>query len=64
MNSDSGPKSQTLPIRIFSMTKKRVKPDMYALSSLIFISVLILLLLINVIQERGEKKKNNKLVSH
>ncbi|MPN28687.1 Sulfate transport system permease protein CysW [bioreactor metagenome] len=54
----SGPKWQTLPIRIFSMTKKRVKPDMYALSTIIFIVILLLLILINVSQARGEKKKN------
>ncbi|MGI6744931.1 MAG: Inner membrane ABC transporter permease protein YdcV [Firmicutes bacterium ADurb.Bin300] len=53
----SGPTSQTLPIRIFSMTKKRVTPDMYALSSLIFITVLVLLILVNISQVRGEKKK-------
>ena len=29
---------------IYSMTKKRVTPDMYALSTLIFVSILILLL--------------------
>lgn len=55
----SGPTSQTLPIRIFSMTKKRVTPDMYALSSLIFIVVLLLLILVNVSQVRGEKKKKS-----
>ena len=36
----NGPSFQTLPIYIFSMTKKRVKPDMYALSTLMFISIL------------------------
>ncbi len=55
----SGTSYQTLPIRIFSMTKKRVKPDMYALSTLIFVSVLILLILINLPskEERMKKKK-------
>jgi len=38
---------ETLPIRIYSMTKKRVTPDMYALSTLIFIAILMLLLLSN-----------------
>lgn len=56
----TGPGFQTLPIAIFSMTKKRVKPDMYALSTLIFISILILLILTNVAQARGETKKNKK----
>lgn len=57
----SGPGFQTLPIAIFSMTKKRVKPDMYALSTLIFVSILILLILTNVAQARGENKKNKKI---
>lgn len=56
-----GPSFETLPIRIFSMTKKRVTPDMYALSTLIFIVILVLLILLNVSQVRGEKKMANKL---
>lgn len=62
----SGPEFQTLPIRIYSMTKKRVTPDMYALSTLMFLAMLILLILINVVQseqfaERREKRKLRKL---
>ena len=53
----TGPDFQTLPIKIFSMTKRRVTPDMYALSTLIFLSVLLLLILINVAQSRSDKKK-------
>ncbi len=56
-----GPSFETLPIRIFSMTKKRVTPDMYALSTLIFLVILFLLVVLNVSQIRGEKKMNNKL---
>ena len=56
-----GPSFETLPIRIFSMTKKRVTPDMYALSTLIFVAILLLLVLLNVSQVRGEKKLRNKL---
>lgn len=56
----SGPGFQTLPIAIFSMTKKRVKPDMYALSALIFLSILILLILSNVAQVRDEKQNSSK----
>lgn len=56
----TGPSFQTLPIRIFSMTKKRVKPDMYALSTIIFLAVLILLVLVNVAQSRSEKKAMQK----
>ena len=56
----SGPKFQTLPIVIFSMTKKKVKPDMYALSTLIFVAVLVLLVLMNIMQVRSEKKEQSK----
>ena len=44
----SGTAFQTLPIRIYSMTKKTVKPTMYALSTIIFLTVLILLILVNL----------------
>ena len=56
----SGPKFQTLPIRIFSMTKKRVTPDMYALSTIMFIVILILLVLVNVLQAQGDNRKEKK----
>ncbi len=56
----SGTSYQTLPIRIFSMTKKRVKPDMYALSTLIFVSVLLLLVLINL-PSKEERMKRKQL---
>lgn len=56
----NGPDFQTLPIHIFSMTKKRVKPDMYALSTLIFGAMFILLVLMNVAQSRSDKKQRAK----
>ncbi len=56
----NGPDFQTLPIHIFSMTKKRVKPDMYALSTLIFGAMFILLILMNVAQSRSDKKQRAK----
>ena len=55
-----GPGFQTLPIAIFSMTKKRVKPDMYALSALIFVSILLLLILYNIAQQKSEDKTKKK----
>ena len=58
----SGTESQTLPIRIFSMTKRRVTPDMYALSTLIFLAILVLLIISNLVSAHGDKKlsKNEK----
>jgi spermidine/putrescine transport system permease protein len=49
---------ETLPIRIYSMTKKRVTPDMYALSTLIFLAILVLLVVSNIITAKGESKKH------
>lgn len=51
---------QTLPIIIESMTRKRVKPDMYALSSIIFVTILLLLIVTNIIQMKGEKEAQKK----
>lgn len=56
----SGNTSQTLPIRIFSMTKRRVTPDMYALSTLIFLAILILLIISNAVKARGDKNVSKK----
>ncbi len=53
----AGPKFNTLPIYIYSMTKKRVRPDMYALSTIIFAVILLLLLAVNLVQMRDDKKK-------
>lgn len=52
----SGPEFQTLPIRIYSMTKKRVTPDMYALSTIIFVVVFVLLVLFNFAQDENRRE--------
>lgn len=48
---------QTLPIVIYNMTKKTVSPDVYALSTFIFVSVFVLLILYNVIQNKSDKRR-------
>lgn len=53
----TGSDFQTLPIKIFSMTKRRVTPDMYALSTIIFLSVLILLILFNIAEGKANKRR-------
>ncbi len=57
----SGPEFQTLPIRIYSMTKKRVTPDMYALSTIIFIVVFALLILNNIAQDEDRRERRKKI---
>ena len=49
---------QTLPLLIYSMTKKEVTPDIYALSTLMIAAVLILLILSNVAESKGKNKEN------
>ena len=41
----SGPGSQTLPIVVYNMTRRRITPDVYALSSIIIIIVLLISIL-------------------
>lgn len=50
----------TLPTYIYAMTKKTVKPDMYALSALMFLAILILLIASNVLQAKMDSKKTKK----
>ena len=45
----------TLSTKIYAEVKKGVKPEMYALSTLIFVSVLLLLWLVNRIPEKNER---------
>ena len=52
----TGTEFQTLPLLIYSMTKKEVTPDIYALSSLMIGAILILLILSNVIDQKGNVK--------
>ena len=48
---------QTLPIIIYNMTKKSVTPDTYALSTLIFIVIFLLLIFYNMLQSKTEKNQ-------
>ena len=42
-----GPGVDTLSTKIYTEVKKGIKPEMYALSTLIFMTVLVLLILVN-----------------
>lgn len=61
----SGNGFQTLPIRIYNMTKKTVTPKMYALSTIIFFVILALLVMTNLIDtgpgiEKAEKQTRSR----
>ena len=51
---------QTLPLLIYSMTKKKVTPDMYALSTLIVVTIFLLLISSNVKNGKKNKRKEAK----
>lgn len=51
--------TQTLPIFIYSMTRKRVSPEINALSALLFAIILVLLVIINLRTSRETKRAAN-----
>lgn len=55
----SGNGFETLPIRIYGMTKKTVTPKMYALATIIFFVTLGLLLISNFVDEKDEESKKS-----
>ena len=57
------PNFQTLPLLIYSMTKKKVKPDMYALSTIIIVTIFILLLISNFKSENENTDRKKKKIT-
>lgn len=47
----------TLPVEIYSYTKKPIHPKVYALFTLIFLAMLILMVTMNLLQARDNKKR-------
>ena len=52
----AGSSTSTLAMRIYSMTKKRITPEVNAVSTLLFLSVLVLLVANNVREIRQERR--------
>ena len=53
----AGGNIMTLPMQIFAMTRRRISPEINALSTILFLSVLILLIVINI---RGAKQEDKQ----
>lgn len=53
-----GPSYVTLPVEIYNYTKKPLQPKIYALFTLLFAMILLLMILMNVLQARAEHRKN------
>jgi len=56
----SGGRIMTLPMKIFAMTRRRISPEINALSTILFLTVLILLIVINVRESRQEERQKLK----
>lgn len=56
--------TQTLPIYIYSMTRKRISPEINALSTVLFGAVMVLLIIINVrnVKEQGRDEQTREEV--
>jgi len=52
----AGGNIMTLPMQVFAMTRRRVSPEINALSTILFLTVLTLLIIINIRQIRQEDK--------
>ena len=53
----AGTSSSTLAMTIYGMTKKRVSPEVNAISTLLFLTVLMLLVIVNVREAKAEERK-------
>ena len=52
----AGSSSSTLAMTIYGMTKKRVTPEINAISTLLFVTVLLLLVIVNIREARLERR--------
>lgn len=55
----AGSSTSTLAMTIYGMTKRRVTPEINAVSTILFLTVLVLLVLVNMGEIRQERRKQN-----
>lgn len=55
----AGPSTSTLAMTIYGMAKKRISPKINAVSTLLFVTVLLLLIVVNLREMRQEKALKN-----
>ncbi|MCM1463872.1 MAG: ABC transporter permease [Bacteroidales bacterium] len=56
-----GPGVDTLSTKIYTEVRKGIKPEMYALSTIIFVSVLVLLILVNYTPKKNTAPKASQI---
>ena len=50
----------TLPVEIYTYTKKPIQPKVYAMFTLLFLLIFVLMVTMNLMQIRGEQRKTQK----
>ncbi len=50
----------TLPVEIYSLTKKPIQPKIYAMFTLLFLLIFVLMVAMNVIQVKGEENQRKR----
>lgn len=56
-----GPRFATLPVEIYTYTRKQVPPSLYAMFTLMFFLILIVMATMNIIQARDERKQKKRI---
>ena len=56
-----GPRFATLPVEIYTYTRKQVPPSLYEMFTLMFFLILIVMVVMNVIEARDERKQNKRI---
>ena len=56
----TGSEFVTLPVEIYTYTKKPIQPKIYALFTLLFMLIFVLMVTMNLLQLRSDKKKTEK----
>ena len=58
----AGSKVQTLSMTIYAMTRKRISPEINAVSTLLFVTVLLLLAIVNIREMQQENARTKALI--
>ena len=56
----SGPSFVTLPVEIYSYTKKPIHPKIYAMFTLLFVLIFVLMVTMNLLQVRSDRKRSKE----
>lgn len=53
----------TLPVEIYSYTKKQIHPKVYALFTLMFLTILLLMVVMNLLQARDKSRRQKSMLN-